>query len=274
MVVSSNAGTPFADIGATGVRWWLQAYLPQDRELRRPAARARGRRRAPRPSSSPSTPPWSAPSTPPATRSSGTSSTPGWLRVNFDPGYADADRCREGDRPRRGRHRPGWPRPPGCRSWSRACCAPTTPAAAWTPASPPCGCPTTAGASSTGRPPPRASLPGVVDAVGGAAQVYVDGGIRSGLDVLAALALGADAVFLGRSPLLRAGRRGAAGSPGCSRSCRIEVVEALRLAGCRDLADTRGIAVPRGPQMASDLQKRRCGPHHDQCDLDIARGVP
>ncbi len=33
MVVSSNAGTRFADIAATGVRWWLQAYLPADRSL-------------------------------------------------------------------------------------------------------------------------------------------------------------------------------------------------------------------------------------------------
>ena len=31
MVVSSNAGTAFEDIAATGVHWWLQAYLPSDR---------------------------------------------------------------------------------------------------------------------------------------------------------------------------------------------------------------------------------------------------
>ncbi len=31
MVVSSNAGTAFDDIAATGVHWWLQAYLPSDR---------------------------------------------------------------------------------------------------------------------------------------------------------------------------------------------------------------------------------------------------
>ena len=36
LVVSSNAGTPFADIGATGVRWWLQVYLPADRTLAEP----------------------------------------------------------------------------------------------------------------------------------------------------------------------------------------------------------------------------------------------
>ena len=36
LVVSSNAGTSFAEIGATGVRWWLQVYLPQDRSLALP----------------------------------------------------------------------------------------------------------------------------------------------------------------------------------------------------------------------------------------------
>ncbi len=53
-----------------------------------------------------------------------------------------------------------------------------------------------------------AALPAVRAAVP-SRPVYVDGGIRSGLDVLAALATGADAVFLGRLPLyaLAAGGR-------------------------------------------------------------------
>lgn len=42
------------------------------------------------------------------------------------------------------------------------------------------------------------ALPEVVQAVGGDAEVYVDGGVRRGSDVLTALALGARAVFLGR----------------------------------------------------------------------------
>ncbi|UUZ58597.1 alpha-hydroxy-acid oxidizing protein [Nocardioides sp. B-3] len=32
----SNAGTRFEEIGATGVEWWVQAYLPGNRELARP----------------------------------------------------------------------------------------------------------------------------------------------------------------------------------------------------------------------------------------------
>ncbi|MDQ1429633.1 MAG: 4-hydroxymandelate oxidase, partial [Actinomycetota bacterium] len=56
-------------------------------------------------------------------------------------------------------------------------------------------------------------LPAVVDAVGGRAEVYVDGGIRSGTDVVKALALGARAVMVGRPVLwglVVGGRSGAA----------------------------------------------------------------
>jgi 4-hydroxymandelate oxidase len=56
-------------------------------------------------------------------------------------------------------------------------------------------------------------LPGVVDAVAGRAEVYVDGGIRSGTDVVKALALGARAVMVGRPVLwglVVGGRSGAA----------------------------------------------------------------
>ncbi|MGY1848000.1 alpha-hydroxy acid oxidase [Blastococcus sp. SYSU DS1021] len=42
------------------------------------------------------------------------------------------------------------------------------------------------------------ALPEIVDAVGEDVEVYADGGMRSGSDVLTALALGASAVFLGR----------------------------------------------------------------------------
>ena len=41
-------------------------------------------------------------------------------------------------------------------------------------------------------------LPEIVDAVGGKTKIFVDGGIRSGVDVFRALALGADAVLVGR----------------------------------------------------------------------------
>ena len=40
LCVSSNAGTPFAEVGATGVTWWLQMYLTQDRSLSLPVLEA------------------------------------------------------------------------------------------------------------------------------------------------------------------------------------------------------------------------------------------
>ena len=70
-------------------------------------------------------------------------------------------------------------------------------------------------------------------AVAADAEVYVDGGIRSGLDVLLAAALGADAAFVGR-PLFHA--LAAGGVDGVSRALEelgAELVESLRLAGCR-----------------------------------------
>jgi 4-hydroxymandelate oxidase len=59
--------------------------------------------------------------------------------------------------------------------------------------------------------PTARALPEVVAAVAGRVPVLVDGGLRSGLDVLTALALGADAVLLGRPviwALAAAGQRG------------------------------------------------------------------
>jgi 4-hydroxymandelate oxidase len=86
-----------------------------------------------------------------------------------------------------------------------------------------------------------AALPAVVDAVRGRAEVYVDGGLRSGLDILAALALGADAAFLGRLPLyaLVDGERGVARM---HAELAAQVADALRLAGCRTPAEACGLA--------------------------------
>ena len=47
-------------------------------------------------------------------------------------------------------------------------------------------------------PAPAEVLPAIADAVGGQMKIFVDGGIRTGLDVLKALALGADGVLIGR----------------------------------------------------------------------------
>ena len=80
-----------------------------------------------------------------------------------------------------------------------------------TPERMPSSCRTTGGASSTGPPLRWRRCPSVVDAVGDRAEVYVDGGIMSGSDVVAAVALGARAALVGRAylyGLMAGGERG------------------------------------------------------------------
>ena len=59
------------------------------------------------------------------------------------------------------------------------------------------------------------ALPEVVEAVGGRCEVYLDGGVRRGTDVLKALALGARGVFVGRPVLWGLAVDGAAGVSAC-----------------------------------------------------------
>jgi len=75
------------------------------------------------------------------------------------------------------------------------------------------------------------ALPAIVDAVGDRAEVLMDGGIRRGIDVLKALALGARAVLIGRAA---AWGLAAAGQPGVERVLellRIELSVAMAIAG-------------------------------------------
>ena len=80
-------------------------------------------------------------------------------------------------------------------------------------------------------------LPRVVAAVNGAVPVLVDGGIRRGTDVLKALALGADAVLVGRPLLWGLATAGAAGVAHTLRLLRDELEAAMALTGCRSVAD-------------------------------------
>ncbi len=75
------------------------------------------------------------------------------------------------------------------------------------------------------------ALPAVVEAVGGRAEVYLDGGVRRGTDVLKALALGARAVFVGRPVLWGLAANGAAGIRGVLGLLREELELAMVLAG-------------------------------------------
>ncbi len=239
MVVSSNAGTPFATLAETGVRWWLQAYLPADRALADPMLQRAVAAGAEAVVLTVDTP---VVGTKYPTEGRGpvwAGVDPSILRTNFDPGYEEevgADKALDlGPRDLDWlAERTGLPvvvkgvlRPDDA-----ARCVQAGARAVWV-------------SNHGGRQLDRsvttmAALPGVVDAVGGQAQVFVDGGLRSGLDVVAALGLGADAVFLGRLPLYAL----VDGEPGVARmhaELSVQVIETLRLTGCRSVLDARGV---------------------------------
>jgi L-lactate dehydrogenase (cytochrome) len=82
-------------------------------------------------------------------------------------------------------------------------------------------------------------LPAIVDAVAGDAEIIFDGGVRRGSDIVKALALGANAVALGRAVLWGLA---AAGEPGVRRALdilRTELIRTLQLLGAPRLGDLR-----------------------------------
>jgi 4-hydroxymandelate oxidase len=81
------------------------------------------------------------------------------------------------------------------------------------------------------------ALAEVVAAVGDRAEVYVDGGIRRGSDVLRALALGARSVFVGRPVLWGLADNGAAGAGAVLTGLAAETARAFQLAGVRSCAE-------------------------------------
>ncbi|WP_067434419.1 alpha-hydroxy acid oxidase [Nocardioides jensenii] len=235
MVVSSNAGTSFDEIRDTGVRWWLQAYLPQQRALAEPLLARAVEAGAEAVVLTVDTPVV-------ATKYDEAPRVwdviePSMLRINFadgpDPEAAATKATDLG---------------PDDIAWirdvtglpvvvkgvlhpddARACVAAGA-SAIWV-------------SNHGGRQLDRAvatadALSDVVRAVRatGDAQVYVDGGVRCALDILAALALGADLVFLGRLPLWAL----VGGESGVSRMHELltrDLVEAMRLAGLSTPAD-------------------------------------
>lgn len=243
MVVSSNAGSSFAEIGATGVRWWLQAYLPNRRLLAEPMlarAVAAGAEAVVLTVDTAVVATRYGPG-----RAEVEARHPGLVGTNLDPGLRDgAEGAPVGSEKARDLG-------PGDIGWLRAVtglpvvvkgvlraddarrCVEGGAAAVWV-------------SNHGGRQLDRVvatadALPSVVEAIGGSAQVYVDGGVRDGLDVLTALALGADAVFVGR-PVLWALVDGEAGVRRLARELRTQTVEALRLAGCSTPWEAKGLA--------------------------------
>jgi 4-hydroxymandelate oxidase len=84
------------------------------------------------------------------------------------------------------------------------------------------------------------ALPVVVDAVGDDVEVYADGGIRAGSDVLTALALGARAVFVGRPAIWGLATGGADGVARVLAGLTAELAHTMVLCGLDDVT-----AVPR-----------------------------
>lgn len=78
---------------------------------------------------------------------------------------------------------------------------------------------------------PLEALPEIVDAVGKRIQVIVDSGFRRGADVVKALALGADAVFIGRGTLYGVAAGGHAGATRAIQIYREEISRVMALLG-------------------------------------------
>jgi 4-hydroxymandelate oxidase len=80
-------------------------------------------------------------------------------------------------------------------------------------------------------------LPEIVSAVDGRAEIVVDGGVRRGTDVLKALAMGADAVAVGRPQLWGLAADGQNGVRRVLEMLRDELTLAMALCGCRDRSE-------------------------------------
>jgi isopentenyl diphosphate isomerase/L-lactate dehydrogenase-like FMN-dependent dehydrogenase len=98
--------------------------------------------------------------------------------------------------------------------------------------------------------PTLLALPEVIDAVAGRAEVYLDGGIRRGSDVVKAIALGARAVLVGRAYAYGLGAAGGAGVGKAIEILRTGIVRTLRLLGCLEIGalDSSYVEGPNFPK--------------------------
>src|SRR5581483_1144690 len=89
------------------------------------------------------------------------------------------------------------------------------------------------------------ALPPIVDAVGDDIAILLDSGIRSGADVFKAIALGADAVLLGRPYLWGLALDGQSGVETVLRGVLAELDLTMALSGCTKLAEVDGSLIRR-----------------------------
>jgi isopentenyl diphosphate isomerase/L-lactate dehydrogenase-like FMN-dependent dehydrogenase len=97
-------------------------------------------------------------------------------------------------------------------------------------------------------------LPEVVKAVNGQIEVWMDGGIRRGTDIVKAICLGARAVLCGRAYAYGLAAAGEAGVVRAIEILRTDLERTLRLLGCRSVAelDRSYVNVPKSWEPASD----------------------
>jgi 4-hydroxymandelate oxidase len=234
LVLSSNAGSTVEDIAATGVDWWLQMYVTAERRTSLPLLRRAADAGAKAIVLTVDTPVVGAkdPGDGPTVWDT---AEPAWLRVNFPPEYGDA----AGDEKATdlGPHDIDWIAqstglPVVVKGVLRADdarrCVEAGARAVWV---------SNHGGRQLDYAASTAScLAAVADAVGPSAEVYVDGGIRSARHAVAALALGARGVFLGRLPLYALAAGGPDGVQRMFAELTDELVDVLRLTGCPSVA--------------------------------------
>jgi L-lactate dehydrogenase (cytochrome) len=102
------------------------------------------------------------------------------------------------------------------------------------------------GVSSTAR-----ALPRVAEAIDGKLPILVDGGVRSGLDVVRMLALGADFVLLGRAWAYALAAGGEAGVAHVLELIDAEMRVAMALTGCTAVSQIDGEVLDRGGDQAT-----------------------
>jgi 4-hydroxymandelate oxidase len=233
MVVSSNSGSTFEDIAATGVTFWAQVYVTADRPACLPLlhrAATAGARAVVLTADTPVV----------GTKHDGEGPTiwelagPDWSHANFPVGYGSSP----GDAKATdlGPQDVEWlARTTGLpvvvkgvlRADDARRCAEAGAAAVWVS--------NHGGRQFDGAAATADCLESVVAEVGDDVEVYVDGGVRTARHLVTAHALGASAVFMGRPPVYALGTDGSTGVERLLDELDAELVEALMLLGCPSL---------------------------------------
>jgi L-lactate dehydrogenase (cytochrome) len=91
-------------------------------------------------------------------------------------------------------------------------------------------------------------LPSILEAVGDSVEVHLDSGIRTGQDVLKALAMGAKGTYIGRAFVYGLGAMGQAGVTKALEVLHTELDKTMALCGERDVKNLRpdNLIVPQG----------------------------